>query len=570
MPTTDLVDDLRAAVGRRYLLTGDRRTERYRKGFRSGEGEAVAVARPGTLLELWRVLEAAVRHDAIVIMQAANTGLTEGSTPSGSYDRPVVVVNTLRLADIQLLSEGRQIVSFPGGTLDRLEKLLKPLGRLPHSVIGSSCLGASIVGGVCNNSGGALVQRGPAYTELSLYAQVGANGHLELVNHLGISLGDTPEEILTRLQSGAYTAADVQQDAGPASDRDYVSRVREIDEPSAARFNADPRRLHEAAGCAGKLAVFAVRLDTFEKQGAEQVFYIGTNDPSVLTRLRRELLGMQSLPVAAEYLHRDMFDVARSHGKDTFLVINSFGTQVMPTFFNLKGRVDATLNKLPFLPRQFSDRVLQGLSHLWPEHLPRRLIAYRDRYEHHLLLRMSGDGIAEADALLTQLFAGAEGGFFKCTPDEGARAFLHRFAAAGAGIRYALMHEREVEGLLALDIALRRNDADWFEQLPPAIEDQLELKLYYGHFLCHVFHQDYAVRKGADLHAVKDAMLAVLDTRGAEYPAEHNVGHVYTSKPEQQAFFRALDPTNSFNPGIGDDSKHRHYADDRRHHDHAH
>ncbi|MDF2984152.1 MAG: D-lactate dehydrogenase, partial [Devosia sp.] len=90
MPTIELIDDLRAAVGRRYLITGDRKTERYRRGFRSGEGDAVAVAKPGTLLELWRVLEATVRHDAIVIMQAANTGLTEGSTPSGHYDRPVV------------------------------------------------------------------------------------------------------------------------------------------------------------------------------------------------------------------------------------------------------------------------------------------------------------------------------------------------------------------------------------------------------------------------------------------------------------------------------------------------
>jgi D-lactate dehydrogenase len=75
--------------------------------------------------------------------------------------------------------------------------------------------------------------------------------------------------------------------------------------------------------------------------------------------------------------------------------------------------------------------------------------------------------------------------------------------------------------------------------------------------------------KGADPHHVKDAMLAVLDQRGAQYPAEHNVGHVYASKPEQQAFFRALDPTNSFNPGIGEDSKHRNYAGDH-HHDHSH
>ena len=50
-------------------------------------------------------------------------------------------------------------------------------------------------------------------------------------------------------------------------------------------------------------------------------------------------------------------------------------------------------------------------------------------------------------------------------------------------------------------------------------------------------------------------------TRGAEYPAEHNVGHLYHGTPEHLAHFHALDPTNSFNPGIGKDSKARHYAD---------
>ncbi|MDC9824732.1 D-lactate dehydrogenase [Devosia sp. ZB163] len=565
MPENQLVDELRAAVGRRYLLTGSKSTERYRRGFRSGEGDAVAVAKPGTLLELWRVLEATVRHDAIVIMQAANTGLTEGSTPSGHYDRPVVVVNTLRLSGIQLLDGGKQIVSFPGGTLDRLERLLKPLGRLPHSVIGSSCLGASIVGGVCNNSGGSLVQRGPAYTELSLFAQIGADGQLELVNHLGIDLGTTPEEILDRLQSGSYAPEDVRHNVGLASDSEYAQRVRQVDEPTAARFNADPRRLHEAAGCGGKLAVFAVRLDTFEKAGAEQVFYIGTNDVAVLTQLRRELLALESLPVAGEYMHRDMFDVARRYGKDTFLVIQRFGTDVMPTFFNMKGRADATLNKLPLLPQQFSDRVLQGLSRFFPEHLPKRMLEYRDRYEHHLMLRMSGDGIAEAESLLERLFATAEGGYFRCTPREGAQAFLHRFAAAGAAIRYSLLHEKDTGGLLALDIALRRNDPDWYEHLPAEIDDKLALKLYYGHFLCHVLHQDYVLKKGADAHAVKHAMLEQLDRRGAQYPAEHNVGHVYEAKAEQRDFYRSLDPTNSFNPGIGGDTKHRHYAGEPEH-----
>ena len=75
-----------------------------------------------------------------------------------------------------------------GSTLFDLEKKLDKYNRDPHSVIGSSCIGASIVGGVCNNSGGALVQRGPAYTELSLYAKINSDKKLELVNDLGLSL----------------------------------------------------------------------------------------------------------------------------------------------------------------------------------------------------------------------------------------------------------------------------------------------------------------------------------------------------------------------------------------------
>lgn len=92
-----LIESLREIVGRRHLLTSARQTERYRHGFRSGSGEVAAVVRPGTLLQYWEALKACVAHDAIIIMQAANTGLTEGSAPSGAYDRPVVIINTLRL-----------------------------------------------------------------------------------------------------------------------------------------------------------------------------------------------------------------------------------------------------------------------------------------------------------------------------------------------------------------------------------------------------------------------------------------------------------------------------------------
>jgi D-lactate dehydrogenase (quinone) len=79
--------------------------------------------------------------------------------------------------------------------------------------------------------------------------------------------------------------------------------------------------------------------------------------------------------------------------------------------------------------------------------------------------------------------------------------------------------------------------------------------LYYGHFFCHVFHQDYILKPGCDPLAFEHALWRLLDERGAEYPAEHNVGHLYPAKPALAGFYRQLDPTNSFNPGIGHTSR---------------
>ncbi|MEO1457625.1 MAG: D-lactate dehydrogenase [Pseudomonadota bacterium] len=553
-PDEDFIATLRRIVGKRYLHTGEATTARFRKGWRSGEGEAEAAVEPGSLVEYWRVLQAAVAADRIVIMQAANTGLTMGSTPEGSYDRPVLVINTLRLGAIHLLAGGRQIVSLPGATLFKLERLLKPLGREPHSVIGSSTIGATILGGVCNNSGGALVRRGPVYTELALYAQKRADGSLALVNHLGLTLGDTPEEILDRLDRGAVSDTDIEQTDARGSDDSYAQRVRDFEANTPARFNADPRALHEASGCAGKLAVFAVRLDTFPAETDEKVYYIGTNDTAALTALRRRILSeLDPLPVKAEYLHRDLFDIAKVYGKDTLLLIHWLGTDWLPVIFKLKGKMDGALNAVSFLPKNLADRTMQFLSRLLPEALPKRMLDYRDRFEHHLILKMSAANAADAEAILQDVI-GPEG-WFLCDAKEAKKALLHRFAAAGAAARYGVVHPDTVEGVLSLDIALRRNDEDWLETLPPEIEQDITLKLYYGHFLCHVFHQDYAVRKEADPKAVKARMLALLDQRGAEYPAEHNVGHLYEAKPHLAAFYESLDPTNSFNPGIGKTSK---------------
>lgn len=555
---TDFVTQLKMIVGARNVLTSRDRTRRYRTGFRFGSGNCLAVVRPGSLVEQWKVLQACVAANKIIIMQASNTGLTGGSTPNGTeYDRDVVIISTTRMDQLHLIDEGRQVICFPGTTLYRLESALKPLGREPHSVIGSSCIGASVLGGISNNSGGALVRRGPAFTEMALFARVDEEHKIHLVNHLGVRLGNDPEEILDRLDRHAYSEADIVYNTNQRGhDRDYVQHVRDVQANTPARFNADTRRLFEASGNAGRIVLFAARLDTFPKERETKVFYIGSNDTRELETIRRHILeGFVSMPVAAEYIHRDAFNIAEVYGKDTYLAIQMLGTNFLPRIFAMKARLDTFAQRFGFLPSNLADRLLQFASRFIPSPLPQRLKAYRDKYEHHLLLKMAGAGIAEARAYLGDLFPSISGNVLECTDSEGDAAFLHRFAVASAAVRYRAVHDKTVEDIVALDIALRRNDWDWFEVLPPEINGLIIHKIYYGHFLCHVFHQDYIVRKGVDAIALEHAMWKLLDQRGAEYPAEHNVGHLYPAKPPLRDFYKSLDPTNTLNPGIGQTSK---------------
>ena len=556
-----LLERLRSIVGDRYLITRSDKQTPYCTGWRFGSGSAVAVVKPATLVELWESLVACVEHDIIVVMQAANTGLTGGSTPSGDdYDRDVVVINTMRISRIHIINDGNQIIGLAGSTLFGLEKKLAPHGREPHSVIGSSCIGASIVGGICNNSGGALVQRGPAYTEMSLFAQIGESGQLELVNELGIELGDTPVEILKNLESHCFAESDVNFPDKLASDNEYNQRVREVDSPVPARFNADGRRLHEASGCAGKVAVFAVRLDTFPIPEAKQIFYVGSNDPDVFEKIRRDVLStFEHLPISGEYIHRDCYDATKKYGKDSFLVIDKLGSEFIPKLFAMRRWADRMAKKVWFMPDKFTDLLMQGLSKCWPNHLPRRMEEFRDRYEHHWIIEMGDGGIAEARNYFDQLFTSADGSYFECTDREGQQALLHRFVAGSTIGRLHALNRKKFGDMMTMDIAFPRNEQKWFEELPDDINDLLEIKLYYGHLFCHVLHQNYIVKKGVDAKALKARLLETYDARGAEYPAEHNVGHEYHANETLRGFYRSLDPTNSFNAGIGKTSKRKNW-----------
>ena len=559
----ELLRQLADASGQKQLLTHQDDKAWYTRGFRVGQGEALAVVLPLTLQALWKTLQVCVAHDAIVLMQASNTGVTGGSTPDGSdYDRDVIIISTRRLKGVQVIDDNRQVIAFPGTTLTELEQTLQPLGREPHSVIGSSCIGASVVGGVCNNSGGSLIRRGPAFTEKSLFARIHDDGRLEMVNHLGIDLGETPEAMLDNLTRQQYRTGDRPDWQGKIWADDYADRLRDVDADSPARFNGDLRYLHDSAGSAGKVVVFAVRLPTFAASAGSETFYMGSNDERELVALRRFLLTrMSELPQQAEYIHRGAFDMTVRYAKHMYLAIRRLGPQAIPRLMANKAKWDIRVGHLKLLPRNAVDRALQLFNQLTPAFVAPRIMAWRDGYEHHLMIKVESAQADELQALLAEFFRERSGDFFRCAAREAADAFLVRFGVGGCTISYCdALGYNPNERLVAFDVALRRNDDAWRLELPPALAAQVEVDSCCGHFFCFVNHQDYVLKEDVDAGAFKAEVMAYLEQRGAKYPAEHNVGHLYHASCEHVAHWQQLDPTNSCNPGIGKTSKKKFWA----------
>ena len=557
-----IINELSQALSSAQVLSKETDKASYVKGFRVGKGEAVAVIIPKTLLELWKTLELCVKHDVIKILQAANTGVTGGSTPdSNDYDRDVVVVSTLKLKGLQLLDDANQVLAFPGTTLTELEIALKPYQREPHSVIGSSCIGASVIGGICNNSGGSLIRRGPAYTEKSLFAQINAQGELQLVNHLGIDLGETPEEIFQNLEQQHYCTGQSEAWNGKIWAENYADTLRDTTSPTPTRYNGNPEYLHESAGCSGKLAVFAVRLPTFEAAVEATTYLIGSHDETQLIQLRKYLLEHLSvLPSQAEYIHKNAFELTQHYAKHMYKAIDIWGAEKIPALFGLKAKIDRFFKCIPLVPNNIADRCIQLFNRLAPSWIEPRLQNFHQTYPHLLMLKIDMPQNDELKKLLTDFFAGQTEQFFQCTKKEEKNAFLIRFAVGGCIIYYCESKNIDPNTrLVSFDVAFRRNDAQWLIDLPEHLKQQVMMESCCGHFFCFVSHQDYLLKDGVDAHQFKDDVLAYLEQRGAKYPAEHNVGHLYQASSDYQAHLKQLDPTNTFNPGIGKTSKCKHW-----------
>src|SRR5699024_812753 len=161
--------------------------------------------------------------------------------------------------------------------------------------------------------------------------------------------------------------------------------------PSSPRFPYTTL-FRSASGSAGKLMVFAVRTRTFPKVTGATTFYVGTNSPAELEDLRRAILTSDMpLPVSGEYMGRPSFDLAETYGKDTFVSIKHAGSREQIKLFALKNWANGVFAKLPFFGQTVADTIAQRAFALLPQQLPERMLKFRDRFEHHLLLVVSGE-----------------------------------------------------------------------------------------------------------------------------------------------------------------------------------
>src|SRR5690606_15179356 len=159
----------------------------------------------------------------------------------------------------------------------------------------------------------------------------------------------------------------------------YAQHVRELAD-TPARFNADPTFLHEASGSAGKVMIFAVRTRTFPLEQDRATFYIGTDDPADLERLRRTFLAADGpLPISGEYMSAHAFDLATEYGKDTYVSLKHAGSRTLVRMFALKSWANGVFAKVPGLGPSVADVISQKLFALVPAKIPTRLVEFRNR-----------------------------------------------------------------------------------------------------------------------------------------------------------------------------------------------
>jgi FAD/FMN-containing dehydrogenase len=152
---TFVVSSLRAALGAEAVLTEAHDLARYEKGWRYGQGRALAVARPAATSEVARVLALCSAERVRVLPQGANTGLVGASTPDATGDMVVLSLERMsRGLDIDPVD--RTVAADGGVLLSQLDAALAEHGLMFPIDLGAD---PTVGGMVATNAGGTRLLR---------------------------------------------------------------------------------------------------------------------------------------------------------------------------------------------------------------------------------------------------------------------------------------------------------------------------------------------------------------------------------------------------------------------------
>ena len=142
-------------IGADAVVTEAHELTRYEKGWRYGQGRALAAVRPASTAEVARVLAFAHEHGIGVVPQGANTGLVGASTPDGSGR--MLVLSLERLSRTLEIDPVDRTVTADGGVLlSQLEAALAEKGLLFPIDLGAD---PTVGGMVATNAAGTRVLR---------------------------------------------------------------------------------------------------------------------------------------------------------------------------------------------------------------------------------------------------------------------------------------------------------------------------------------------------------------------------------------------------------------------------
>jgi len=168
---TDLIDQLRAAVGADHVLTDDADLAAYVVDWTGVHaGRARAVVRPGGMDEVAAVVGACHRAGVAIVPQGGNTGLVGGGVPDGSGDQVVLSLGRMRaVRDVDPVAG--TITVDAGVVLADVQAAAERVDRLFPMSLGSE--GSCTIGGnLATNAGGTAVLRYGMTRELVLGLEV--------------------------------------------------------------------------------------------------------------------------------------------------------------------------------------------------------------------------------------------------------------------------------------------------------------------------------------------------------------------------------------------------------------